>query len=91
MVEDFGFEEHDADVLSESLDGTNNLIAKATEIIKKSHAIQSLNYRWKMINGADAIHAVLAERIGASYLTTSDEGFKGMENEVKPLIIQERY
>ena len=53
------------------------------------------NYRWRAIGGADAIHAVFANRADADLLATFDEGFKAIRGlagwKLQPLIIPEVY
>jgi predicted nucleic acid-binding protein len=47
--------------------------------------------RWYLVNGADALHVILATRAGVALYATFDDDFRGVDSWVKPLMLFEVY
>ena len=47
--------------------------------------------KWHYLNGADALHTVFAIRSNSTHLATFDDDFKGIENNIKLVMINEVY
>jgi len=96
FVDKEGIEVLDADDLSSSL-GRSEIFGWSSPVVEKTSTVESRDGRWRGINGADALHVVLAHRAGAEFYATFDEGFKAINDlaalgwALKPLIVSEVY
>lgn len=47
--------------------------------------------KWRVLNGADSIHLVFAERCNSQRIATNDDGFKGAASSVQAIILRDAY
>lgn len=92
-----GIELLDSDDLSTEL-GRSEIFRWTKQVVDVCKCVTGTrDYKWRGIGGADAIHAVFANRAGADRLATFDEGFRAINGlissgwKLKPLIISEVY
>ncbi len=97
FIDNEGIEVLDSDDLSTSV-GRCEIFKWSGQVVDACGTIRgSRDHKWRTINGADAIHAVFANRADADLLATFDEGFKLIRSlaasgwKLRPLIIQEEY
>jgi predicted nucleic acid-binding protein len=97
FIEREGIELLDADDLSTEL-GRSEIFRWGKQVVDTCRCVMGRrDYKWRTIVGADAIHAVFANRAGADVLATFDEGFRALDGlassgwKLKPLIISEAY
>lgn len=86
FVTQLGIEMNDADSLYDS-----QLFSNCYAIIKNSNAVRGTDGKWRVIGGADSILLYLAEKTNSSKIATNDDGFKGNNTSVQPLMIREVY
>jgi predicted nucleic acid-binding protein len=89
FVNQMGIEQFDSDALA-NMDG--KLFADAHIRIDKSvNTYGNFDKKWHGLNGADSLILLFAERSNSQEIATNDDGFKGINSVVKPLIVRERY
>ena len=86
FVTRLGIEMRNADSLSDS-----QLFLNCYNIIKNSNAVRGSDNHWRVIGGADSILLYLAEKTNSDMIATNDDGFKGSNSSVTPLMIREVY
>jgi predicted nucleic acid-binding protein len=94
FIDKEGIELLDADDLSTGV-GRCEIFKWSAQVVDVCRSIVGSNYRWRALGGADAIHAVFANRADADLLVTFDESFKAMKSlsewKLRPLIVPEVY
>lgn len=97
FIDKEGIELLDSDDLSTSV-GRCEIFRWSSQVVDACRTVMgSRDYKWRAIGGADAIHAVFANRAGADVLVTFDESFKAIGGlasagwKLRPLIIPEMY
>jgi predicted nucleic acid-binding protein len=85
LIEDFGIEEDDADVLlGESwIDDCEDIVTQCQPTLVRDE--------WMTMKGTDAIHAVVANRARTQQLATLDHGFKSLRGAVSPFVLWDVY
>lgn len=89
FVNQMGIEQFDSDDLA-NMDG--KLFAEAHDRIDKStNTYGNFDKKWHGLNGADSLILLFAERSNSQEIATNDDGFKGINSNVQPLMVRERY
>jgi predicted nucleic acid-binding protein len=94
MLDLFGFQVSDADNLTLDQTGHGGVFDRAAGIVEASEPVRGrieAGVDWFSVGGADAIHASLAEKLGATHIATCDRAFKGLAAEVEPAILKDVY
>jgi predicted nucleic acid-binding protein len=90
FISDMGIIYFDADELVSSIYG--GLFSSTENIVENAkHFKNPRTNKWFLVNGADALHVVLALRTGADLYATFDDDFRGVNNWIKPLMLFEVY
>jgi predicted nucleic acid-binding protein len=97
FIDKEGIELLDSDDLSTSV-GHCEIFKWSSQVVDACRAVMGRHdYKWRTIGGADAIHAVFANRAGSDLLVTFDGGFKAISSlasagwKLRPLIIPDVY
>ena len=85
LIEDYGIEEVAADYLL-----CQSWIDDCEEVVTQCQPTLVRN-DWKTMKGADAIHAVVANRARTQQLATLDNGFKSLRGTVSPFVLWDVY
>jgi len=89
FISDMGIIYFDADTLISPI---YKLFSSTENIVENAQPFRSpRTNRWYLVNGADALHVVLATRAGADLFATFDDDFKGVSSWIKPLMLFEVY
>ncbi len=86
MIDDFGIEEVVADY-----ELNQNWIPECETLVNDSQPTLT-GSGWKVLKGADAIHAAVAKRVNAQKIATLDKGFTGLScTTVSPYVLWDVY
>lgn len=90
FISNMGIIYFDADALVSTIYG--KLFSSAENVVENAKPFKSRRTnRWYLVNGADALHVILATRAGADLYATFDDDFRGVDSWVKPLMLFEVY
>ena len=92
FISALGITLYDADNLLMAQGSNCSFFLDCSQIIKDSDALLgSRDGLWHVLNGADSIHVLLAEKLNADLIVTNDDDFKGIKTRVRPCILMEAY
>jgi predicted nucleic acid-binding protein len=92
FLEEMGIEYFDSDELvSFALNKDEKFFVYCYDQILSSRPIKGKDNKWRMLNGADSLVLLFAEACNANRIATNDDGFKGTNSYVIPLIPREVY
>lgn len=69
-----------------------SLFSECEDLIEQAlPTLGAIDNKWHSLTGADSLHAIFAIRLGAEYLATNDDDFRGIHNNIKILMVREQY
>ena len=98
LFNDLGVEERDADALAGDMTGRSVVFGDSIRVINDAGVARVAYWKrgrrvvdWRTIGGADALHAIYAERAGATHVATCDKAFRRLRGPVAPAVLEDMY